>query len=302
MRQFVRQALILLVALVLLAVSLALLASAVGASELEEAFNSPVEADTGGPYTYYVPIWYAAEPLAKLGLSGGTYAQAQVLGASWLYDWGTHPAIGDEWFEAVPMIWGAWGNGPVPEVGGNSPWLLGFNEPDIAIQANITPERAARLWRQIEQAYPRKLLVSPAPSGEGRYWLVQMRLAYRELFGTWPRWDALAMHCYQWTAAGCAGVLKDYRAWVRDWGIAGGIWVTEFAFQKAWTADPEREASTFVAMLEADPLVRRYAPFVAHTPLGVWYWPYTSPQADPSLFAGPTSLTFTTVGQWYARR
>lgn len=251
-------------------------------------------------YVYYVPTWFVP-PLNKLGLSGGTPQQADALGANWLYDWTTHPDTRGEYVEAVPMVWGAWGDGSVPEVGGNSPWLMGFNEPDIAIQANLTPEHAARLWRQIEAAYPRKLLVSPAPSSEGRYWLVQMRLAYRELFDTWPRFDVLAAHCYQWTAAACDAVLRDYRAWVRDWQIPGGIWVTEFAFQRAWTPDPEREARTFVAMLEADPLVRRYAPFVAHTPRGVWYWPYTSPQADPSLFVGPQSLTLTDVGRWYAR-
>lgn len=248
-------------------------------------------------HAYYVPVWYAPAPV-KLGLSGGTVAQAERLGAAWLYDWTAHPPV-REWFESVPMLGRDWGAGPVPAVGGNSPYLMGFNEPDLQVQANITPERAAVLWRQIEQAYPHKLLVSPAPSCGDVWWLAHFRVTYRDIFGTWPRLDVLAAHCYRWTAAGCIQVAQQFAAWVQEWQIPGGYWVTEFAFVPAWATDAEAEARTFVQYLEADPLARRYAPFVAHTERGVWYWPDTRASADPSLFVGPGSLELTTVGRWY---
>ena len=95
------------------------------------------------------------------------------------------------------------------------------------------------------------------------------------------------------------GAWATWPTWVRDWQVPGGYWFTEFAFVPAWAADAEREARAFVAYLEADPLARRYAPFVAYTERGVWYWPDTRAAADPSLFVGPTSTQLTAVGRWY---
>jgi len=258
-----------------------------------------VAADTDTPhYTYFVPVYYVPAP-HKLGLAGGTVEQAATIGASWLYDWTANPPHSDAPVEAVPMLARDWGDRPVPQVGGNSPYILGFNEPDLSSQANLTPQRAAVLWRRIEQAYPHRLVVSPAVSCGDLYWLVRFRLAYRELYGTWPRFDVLAAHCYRWNAAGCIQVAQQFATWVRDWQVPGGYWFTEFAFVPAWAADAEREARAFVAYLEGDPLARRYAPFVAYTERGVWYWPDTRAAADPSLFVGPGSLELTDVGRWY---
>ena len=68
-------------------------------------------------------------------------------------------------------------------------------------------------------------------------------------------------------------------------------------FVPAWATDAEREARVFVAYLEGDPLARRYAPFVAYTERGVWYWPDTRPEADPSLLTADGQLT--EIGTWY---
>lgn len=250
-------------------------------------------------HTYYVPLWYVTKR-SKLGLAGGTAEQANVLSASWLYNWHTHPPVGDEYSEAVPMLWGQFTlkDDWCPMLGGQSRWLLGGNECDLASQCNISARDYAVIWKRIEECYPDRLLVSPAPSDAGRQWLVQMRLEYRQLYGAWPRFDALAMHCYQWTATKCGIILRDYLQWARDWGVHE-IWVTEFAFVPAWAADAEKEAKNFIQMLEAEPLVTRYALFTAYTPRGVWYWPDVRECADPSLFIGPTSLVFTEIGKWY---
>ena len=104
-----------------------------------------------------------------------------------------------------------WWDRPVPQVGGNSPYILGFNEPDLSSQANLTPQRAAVLWRRIEQAYPHRLLVSPAVSCGDLYWLVRFRSAYRELYGTWPRFDVLAACCAHRVGALAIG---DLAVWV----------------------------------------------------------------------------------------
>lgn len=252
-------------------------------------------------HTYYVPLWSVTER-SKLGLAGGTAEQANTLGANWTYNWGTHPPIWDEHFDAVPMLWGQFNIQPdwCPALGGNSRWLLSGNECDLANQCNTAAKYYAVIWKRIEECYPDRLLVSPAPSDTGRYWLTELRSEYYKLYGQYPRFDALAMHCYQWTAAGCEPVLQDYLTWARDWHIAE-IWVTEFSFVPAWSGNAKLEAQKFITRLEAESLVKRYAPFTGYVQPGVWYWPDTRASANPSLFMGLTSLMLTETGKWYAR-
>ena len=120
------------------------------------------------------------------------------------------------------------------------------------------------------------------------------------LYGVPPRFDALAWHCYEWQAAGCIARGKQFVGLARAWGVPE-VWCTEFAFVRAHTANPEREALAFVAWLEAEALITRYAPYGHYVERGAWYWPDTRASADPSLFAGPGSLELTDVGKWYAQ-
>ncbi len=255
--------------------------------------TQPVAAPAA-PQTYrlFLPMWQPPHA-GKLGLSGGTPEQAQVLGASWLYDWSPAPPV-DEWIESVPMI----GHAGVVDaaLGGNSQWILGFNEPDLTVQSNISPERAGVLWREIERLYPGRKLVSPAVIDP--LWLDHMRNDYISYYGTAPRFDAIAWHCYEWNAAGCIALGERFLRLAELWGVPE-VWVTEFVFVRAHTADPEREARTFVAWLERQPLIKRYSPFANWSERGSWYWPDTRAEADPSLFTGPTSTLLTEVGGWY---
>jgi hypothetical protein len=76
--------------------------------------------------------------------------------AAWQYDWSANPlpcAV-----ENVPMLWSS-----VKDVGGNSQWIMGFNEPDLKGQANIAAARAAQMWQQIESKFPDRKLLSPRP-------------------------------------------------------------------------------------------------------------------------------------------
>ena len=151
--------------------------------------SGSVHADTDTPpmprqrYTLYFPMWQQPALAGKLGLAGGTVAQANALGASWMYDWSATPPTAEYGIESVPMIGNA--DRVAYDLGGNSVWILGFNEPDLAVQSNITPEYAAQLWRQIETRYPQRKLVSPAVSDPDSGWLLRFRLAYYTEYGTW---------------------------------------------------------------------------------------------------------------------
>jgi hypothetical protein len=43
-----------------------------------------------------------------------------------------------------------------------SHYLLGFNEPDHKVQANLTAAQAAIMWKEVEKNEVGKVLVSPA--------------------------------------------------------------------------------------------------------------------------------------------
>jgi hypothetical protein len=96
-------------------------------------------------------------------------------GVTWYYNWGVTPrpcvagALGESPpVEFVPMAWGLSGDGAACAAGGpcftdarsrdqlrdqipeGARYLLGFNEPNFAHQANLTPSVAAQAWTHLE--------------------------------------------------------------------------------------------------------------------------------------------------------
>ncbi len=150
------------------------------------------------------------------------------LNASWHYNWSPNPQAcpGDN----VPMIWSqhalmALERGTLT-LGGNSIYILGFNEPDLESQANMTPRACARYWRRLEALYPKKLLISPAPSGKDYQYLERMRNQYIKLYNKPPRFAALACHSYLSTT-NMRKVLNWMDRKADAWNIRE-IWVTEW--------------------------------------------------------------------------
>jgi hypothetical protein len=105
------------------------------------------------------------------------------LKVSWWYDWWSgaadrHALAGVQY---VPMIFGDWTNGrcppPATAAASGSNILLGFNEPDLAAQGNVTVGRALELWPALVATGCR--LGSPAGSSgrDGRKWLAQFMAA-----------------------------------------------------------------------------------------------------------------------------
>lgn len=243
------------------------------------------------------PTGTAHPGLNKLGL-GGCPSSCEALGCSWCYSWNPQPGVG-QGHERVPMIWGRNDVGATPI--GNSIWLMGFNEPDLSGQANLSVDAAAVLWREVERLYPDRKLVAPAPSDVWIGWLPAFRSAYFARYGAWPRLDALAFHCYRPSATDCIGIGQQFVSWARAWGVRE-VWATEFAFLPAWTADAEGEARRFVAWLEGEPRVTRYAPFVSYIDFSAgppWWWPWAGPGTNPSVLTETGELS--AIGRWYAR-
>lgn len=148
--------------------------------------------------------------------------------------------------EMIPMIRADHPNDPIG--GGNSRWLLGSNEPDLA---GIPMSQQVSVWHDVAETSGR-LLVSPAPSHLHPEWLAQFRETYQETYGVYPHWDALAIHCYL-TVESCKILVGSVIEEADAWGISGGVWVTEFAF------DSSAEMRDFVDWMETQPRITRYA-------------------------------------------
>jgi hypothetical protein len=191
-------------------------------------------------------------------------------GVSWYYTWEvTHPGITTPRGVAfVPMIWGArsvtvW---RLRKARYESRILLGFNEPDLASQSNMTVSHALRLWPRLMHTGMR--LGSPAVAGGGATpggWLARFMAGAASRH---YRVNFITLHWYgqDFSTTAAVSQLESYirAVWAR---YHKPIWLTEFAL---WKFNPSvfpspRQQAAFVraatVMLQRLPYVQRYAWF-----------------------------------------
>jgi hypothetical protein len=181
----------------------------------------------------------------------------------WYYTWGPHGF--DDVPGFVPMIWGADDAAQISLTDGGDT-VLGFNEPDLADQADLTVDQAVALWPSLEATGRR--LGSPAvasgadtPGG----WLDQ--------FLSRASVDFVALHWYSadfTDPIGATRSLCDYLVTVHD-RYGKPLWLTEYALADftqgvaaaRYPTGAEQAAfvDASVAMLERLPFVERYAWF-----------------------------------------
>jgi hypothetical protein len=153
-------------------------------------------------------------------------------------------------------------------IGGDSEWVLGYNEPDLCPdQACLTVEQAVPLWNELENALLDRKLVAPAPSHVHPQWIVEFYNAYVATYGGSPRFDALAMHWYGQRAQYGIAMAEWYKARAREWNVPE-VWVTEFAVFACTNlslAEAGAEARTLIEYFDSDPLITRYAWFTNRT-------------------------------------
>ncbi|WP_447003579.1 sigma-70 family RNA polymerase sigma factor [Saccharothrix isguenensis] len=200
---------------------------------------------------------------------GVTRALSDV-GAGWFYNWATtREGVQAPGVEYVPMIWGAKTVTPadLEAVERQGTTLLGFNEPDLAEQADMTVERALDLWPQLQATGMR--LGSPAVAYGGDRaggWLDRFMTGARQ---RGLRVDFITLHWYGSDFGPAAvGHLKSYLDAVRArYGLP--IWLTEYSlmdFSGGGVRYPSpQELADFAGassrMLEGLSYVERYAWF-----------------------------------------
>ncbi|MDG4826059.1 sigma-70 family RNA polymerase sigma factor [Asanoa sp. WMMD1127] len=157
-------------------------------------------------------------------------AGLKAVGASWYYNWGADndrmPASGVEF---VPMIWGTANvtDATLAKAKREGDTLLGFNEPDMAEQSNMTPGKALELWPRLQATGMRlgspSVAFGAADSGK---WLDQFMAGAKQ---RGYRVDFITLHWYGGDFSSAAvGHLKGYLQQVYA-KYKLPIWLTEFA-------------------------------------------------------------------------
>jgi hypothetical protein len=227
-----------------------------------------------------------------------------IIDYSWWYNWG--PSAGDEnsvGKEFIPMIWGR-GNlaqTTLDQLPTSASAILGFNEPNMRKQANMTPAEACDLWPQLEAAAERigASLGSPgvnhckpasgyAPqsgcSEDPFDWLLEFTEACPS-----ARMDFIHTHYY-----GCnATAVIDYVTALSN-SFSRPVWLTEFSCPSNTVARTLEYMQEILPLLEALPtsILARYAWFAQRTNP-------TSIQQNCSLLVdGSTELT--EIGSYYS--
>lgn len=156
---------------------------------------------------------------------------------SWAYNWKSEP-LGDlsSHIQFIPMLWGTkpstielWTKNADKAIASGSTHFLGFNEPDLDSQANLSPSEAADAWLKHLEPYARKVkLGSPAvtngqKAGRGLNWLSDFLDACNGCTV-----DFIAIHWYGHAGDGGVQKLKDHIATARGTAKGRPIWITEF--------------------------------------------------------------------------
>jgi RNA polymerase sigma factor (sigma-70 family) len=220
------------------------------------------------------PAAPAAVASAKKGVgawsfSGATQALAES-GASWYYTWSATPGVtGPPGPQFVPMIWGSADvtASTLSQVKQEGPDLLGFNEPDMSSQSNMTPAQALSLWPQLMATGMQ--LGSPAVADGGATpggWLDQFMSGAR---ARGYRVNFITLHWYgaDFDTAAAVSQLQSYlQAVYARYHLP--IWLTEFALANfgasPQTPTPQQQAAFVTAaagMLQGLSFVQRYAWF-----------------------------------------
>ena len=190
------------------------------------------------------------------------------LHAGWYYDWGTAPVGATPGVQFVPMIWGHGNVNPEAlhaAVAAGAGVLLGFNEPDVESQANLTVAQAIADWPQLEATGLR--LGSPAPgTGEDlktNGWLAQFMM---QIKAHGYRVDFICLHPYQadFDPVRATESLRHEIEFIHE-TYQLPVWVTEYGLVD-WhkntypdAAMAARFATISAAMMHTLPYVERYA-------------------------------------------
>ncbi|KAI1192972.1 glycosyl hydrolase catalytic core-domain-containing protein [Nemania serpens] len=211
--------------------------------------------------------------------------------ASWAYNWGASTGDLPAGVTYYPMLWSpapehsnGWDGAAKAAIANGADALLSFNEPDIASQANMSPQDAAAGHIKFMNPYAGQARIStPAISSsenanQGIDWLKQFFNACNGQCKV----DFCVAHWYGPGGANGANLFLQHLKDVNTACDGKPVWVTEFAAESDSIDD---FVSTIVQALESDEysFVEKYSYFMANV---------------GNLFSSPTQLS--SYGKIYA--
>lgn len=196
-------------------------------------------------------------------------------GASWYYNWSstTGPIAKPTDIEYVPMIWGADAvtDTVLDQASKEGKALLGFNEPDLPTQANMTPEQALDLWPRLQSTGLRMGAPAVASGGDDTGgWLDRFMRGASE---RGLRVDFIPVHWFGGDfGPDAANQLRRYLQAVHD-RYQKPIWLTEYGLidysQETPRYPNQQQQADFIkassTMLNGLGFVERYAWFALST-------------------------------------
>lgn len=223
---------------------------------------------------------------------------------SWDYNWGNDQNslaatwMDEEHVEYCPMCWSNNFNADriraYVQAHPSTKYLLGYNEPNLKDQANMTPAQAAARWGEVV-ALAKELhlkLVSPAMN-YGTLSSYSDPIKWLDEFFAQPGVsiddiDAISIHCYMASPQ----ALKDYVARFHKYNKP--IWMTEFCAWEEYAIHSAEDQMNYMCQvlnyMEQDPQVERYAWFIPRAKSG---YPYMQ------LLTSSQPYELTPVGQVY---
>ena len=197
---------------------------------------------------------------------------------SWSYNWANDQnSTSALWFDTnamdfCPMCWnGSYSADKIRQYvqqHPNTKYLLGFNEPNLTDQCNMTPAQAAGPWQEVV-ALAKELnlkLISPAMN-YGTLAGYHDPIKWFDEFFALPNVSlddihAIAIHCYMASPS----AVKDYIKKFEKYGKP--IWMTEFCAWDPVPSNVEKQMDYMCSILnhmEQNPHVERYAWFMPRT-------------------------------------
>lgn len=215
------------------------------------------------------PVWLAVKKGLGAFHARTSPADLKLLGLGWYYNWRPCPKIAPaDGLEFVPMFWNSGDVSPenlAAVRGSGATHVLGFNEPDMSSQANMSPKECLEWWPQLMELPQR--LGSPAPA-DAR-WLERFM---PEADQRGLRVDFVCVHRYPDLSGPdpvgeVEAMLTDtYRkygrpVWLTECGAADvGAW-GQPQISRPTAASARAFLKKLLAMLEGLPFVERYAWF-----------------------------------------
>ncbi|KAL3460259.1 hypothetical protein BJX64DRAFT_290422 [Aspergillus heterothallicus] len=239
--------------------------------------TSALAAPHGHTHQHLHAVQKRSETSTKRGAAYNDATLVQTLSnsglVSWAYDWNMY-IMGDlpSGVEFVPMLWGSkmftgWFAAIQTLLSSGSSYILGFNEPDMSSQADMSSSEAAGYYRQYISPYSGKAkLISPAvTNGEGD----DTGLSWARNFldsCTDCGVTGLAVHWYGDSADDFKTFVNKATALAAEYNLEE-TWVTEFALNSDFSGTGGTQTSAdflgeVLPWLDEQTAVTRYAYFM----------------------------------------